>query len=92
MSKAATKEAMQALHALLAEEFTKVLREGVTTRDEEGNLVRLTPTPAQLNVIRQFLKDNDIQAAMTSKHMKGIVENLPFSDDDLPPNAVRLHN
>ena len=88
----ATKEAMQKLHALLASEFTKVLTEGVTARDEEGNIVKLTPTQAQLNVIRQFLKDNDIQAAMTSKAMKSIVDNLPFGDDDLPPNVARISN
>lgn len=87
----ASKEAMQKLHALLAEEFTKILTVGVTTKDDEGNLVVLTPTSAQLNVIRQFLKDNDIQAAMTSKAMKEIVSNLPFDESDLPPNVVSFN-
>jgi hypothetical protein len=92
VSQAASKEAMQKLHALLAEEFTKILREGVRAKDEEGNLVILTPTPAQLNVVRQFLKDNDIQAAMTSKAMKSIVDSLPFDDSDLPPNVARIQH
>lgn len=91
INKAATKDEMQELHALLAAEFADILRNGVKAKDDEGNIVRLSPSPAQLNVIRQFLKDNDVHAAMTSRAMKNIVDNLPFSDEDLPPNAVRLH-
>lgn len=91
MSQSASKEMMQALHKLLAEEFTKMLVEGVPTV-VEGEVIKLPPSSAQLNVIRQFLKDNDIQAMMTSVHMKGIVDNLPFDENDLPPNAVRLHS
>lgn len=89
---ATTKEDMNDLHQLLAKEFRNMLVNGVKARDDEGNVVTLTPSSAQLNVIRQFLKDNDIQAAMTSKHMKGIVDNLPFGDEDLPPNVARISN
>jgi hypothetical protein len=92
VNKAATKEVMQDLHALLAAEFVDILRNGIKAKDEEGNLVRLSATPAQHNVIRQFLKDNDIQAAMTSKAMKSIVDNLPFDESDLPPNVTMMSN
>lgn len=98
MSKAASKEAMEVLHALLTDEFVKILKEGVkvkvTVKDDDGNDVdsveTITPSSAQLNVIRQFLKDNNIEAAMTNPAMKDIVDNLPFDDSDLPPNAVRF--
>lgn len=90
MSKAATKETMQELHALLAKEFVSILTDGVKTVTEEGEVVFISPTPAQLNVIRQFLKDNDIQAAMTNKDMKKIVESLPFDESDLPPNVSMM--
>lgn len=46
----ASKEAMEVLHGLLADHFKKVLK------GEEP------PTSAELNVIRQFLKDNHIEA------------------------------
>lgn len=90
MSKAATKESMEELHSLLAAEFIKILRDGVKVKNEEGDIEVLTPSSAQLNVIRQFLKDNDIQAALTNPAMQGIVDSLPFDESDLPPNAVRF--
>ena len=62
MSAKATKEMMERLHRVMAEEFVKVLEEGMTTTDKDsGEIVKLTPSPAMLNVIRQFLKDNGIE-------------------------------
>jgi hypothetical protein len=70
MAKTSAKEdALGTLHRLMTEQFTLLLG-GKLTRpiyDKEGNKVgdeTLTATAAELSVIRAFLKDNEITAAM----------------------------
>ncbi|ATS93398.1 terminase small subunit [Ralstonia phage DU_RP_I] len=66
---------------------------GIPVTDKDGNLVieggrvvRLPPAPAYLNVIRQFLKDNDIQAEPAKGSSMGDLSDLPvFEDDNVVP-------
>ncbi|WP_448955731.1 hypothetical protein [Labrys neptuniae] len=62
MSKKATPDTLAALHSALAEHLTDVLNNGEEKITKEGELVRIKPQAATLNVIRQFLKDNDTDA------------------------------
>lgn len=60
----ASKKAMEALHKALADTFKDILDNGKTAIDKEtGEAVKITPDAATLGAIRQFLKDNGIEAA-----------------------------
>ena len=44
-------------------------------------------TPAHLNVVRQFLRDNNIECLGTNNEdIRALVEELPFSTDNLRTN------
>jgi len=61
MSKSAKRNALEELHKMLAETLTEDLRQA----KEDG-----IPLPAaNLNAIRQFLKDNDITADIEAEDM-----------------------
>ncbi len=63
MSKKASADTLDALHAALASHLTDVLENGEQKVDKEtGEVVRIKPQAATLNVIRQFLKDNSTEA------------------------------
>lgn len=67
LSKAAPREALAALHDALAREMAKKLADG-------------TATAADLGVIRQFLKDNGIDALPRRANGLGkLAEQLPFA-------------
>ena len=50
------------LHDMLAEELTDRLKHGEEEVTKEGEIVRVKAKASTLNVIRQFLKDNNIDA------------------------------
>lgn len=81
MSKA-SKAALEALHKALAETFKDILENGETAIDKEtGEAVKITPNASTLNAIRQFLKDNSIDAdPNTNPEMQALVNraSLPF--------------
>lgn len=70
----ANKEALVALHDALAIKFREIL---------EGDEL---PSASELSVIRQFLKDNniDVDGQIVKKPLQGIGEILPFQDPELP--------
>jgi hypothetical protein len=74
MSNPASKDALNELHALVA----KVLAERLRIGDF---------TAADVNVARQFLKDNDIQALATPgsplEGLRSVVEGLPFPNSGM---------
>lgn len=79
MSSTASKELMERLHSALATEFESILKDGVTIKDDEGKLIKVPASAATLNVIRQFLKDNGIEAhAAPGTPLGNIASNLPF--------------
>lgn len=65
----ASEEALGELHGKLASEFTKLLTGGATA--------------AELNVIRQFLKDNGINATpVAGSPLDKLKNSLPFPSAD----------
>lgn len=95
MSKA-TEHQLGDLHGILANHFTDILVNGVPMRERDkdsGEVIewRRPVTAAELNTIRQFLKDNAIEATADSKVMQGLVASLPeFNDEDAYDNVVAL--
>jgi len=71
MSKAAKKSALEELHEMLAEVMLEDLRQA----KKDG-----IPLPAaNLNAIRQFLKDNDVTASIEAEDMQQLKQE--FKDE-----------
>jgi len=65
------------LHGLLARTLTENIKSGEAT-------------PAHLNVVRQFLRDNNIEClGANNEDIKGLVEELPF--DETPSRPIRTN-
>lgn len=82
MSNAASKETLQALHA----EVAKALAEAIKNPE--------TRSAALINVARQFLKDNNIEATAVpgndlDRLSKALTDSLPFTD---PAAPFQYHN
>ena len=91
----ADSEMLGSIHTLLAEDMLKRLKEGeeVVTKDAEGKTVvtRVKPSAATLGQIRQFLKDNNIEAdKKKNKPLVNLAAALPFTteDDDEPTTGA----
>ena len=60
----ATQDILEQLHVDFTNTLAKILKEGVPVTDQESGEVHYAPPPpATLSVIRQFLKDNDLEGA-----------------------------
>ena len=79
MSKAAKKSALEELHEMLAEVMLEDLRQA----KRDG-----IPLPAaNLNAIRQFLKDNDVTASIEAEDMQQLKQE--FKDELAAKRAAR---
>src|SRR5574337_547812 len=72
------------MHEALAEHFLDILKNGeevVSINRETGEriVVRCKPSAAMMNQIRQFLKDNNVTAAASSRRMSSLLDNAPFT-------------
>jgi hypothetical protein len=73
MSKKASEEVMEELHATLAEVLANAI--GAMPKDE--------PNASLINVARQFLKDNGIDGvAVTGSALERVKDSLPSFDED----------
>ncbi len=81
---AATESKLGELHELITETYTKILRDGIPVRNEEGEIVGYdAPAPAYLAGIVKFLKDNEVYATPEgSKALQKLAESLPKFDED----------
>ncbi|QBE66830.1 hypothetical protein [Pseudoduganella lutea] len=95
MTDKATEKELGEVHGGMAD-WCKLILRGVPLMDKEGNAVLqpdgqpwlVPPSPAHLNVIRQFLKDNRIEAAsIPGLEATTGLDDLPVFDDD---NVVPL--
>jgi len=93
MSKATEKE-LSELHGVFARELKKLItkKHYKVVKDKEGEelAVEEGPSPALLNVARQFLKDNKIECDVnTYKGNKEFLqpEDLPF-DGEIDPSQL----
>jgi hypothetical protein len=97
MSKAANKTRLEELHDLLATEMTKILRNGKTVL-VDGEARTVSTDAATLSAIRQFLKDNSIEAPAGGtpaiNELAQAVTALPFGADPrdtTPGSAGKAH-
>jgi hypothetical protein len=77
---------LEQLHLDFANTLTKILKEGIPVKDEETGEVHYSPPPpATLSIIRQFLKDNNIEGIV--EEVKSLLQSgnpeldLPFSEN-----------
>lgn len=82
----ANMQAMEALHAKLAE----VLAEGLKPQIDPETGETLPPNAAILNVARQFLKDNKVEALVESNKPLQSLADLPVFDEDEFPNVKQI--
>jgi hypothetical protein len=74
-SKATPAASMELLHSLLSAEFQRMLEEAKDTGEALG--------PAALSAIRQFLRDNGIEAARDSMGtLSSLVDQAPSFDEN----------
>lgn len=89
-AKKATIDTLSELHNQLTQQFIEMLTKGVECTKEvgKGEDARLETyyrkaNSAELNVIRQMLKDNGIEADLaTSKPLQDVLDRLPFEGED----------
>lgn len=87
----ATPEELGDIHSSLAEWCALVLK-GVPLQDKEGNAVlqkdgtpyMVPPTPAHLNIIRQFLKDNRIESEESPNNPMGLLKGATSDPNVFP--------
>lgn len=76
-------KALANLFDAFAGELQKLMTNGKTVVDKEGEIVQVTPDAATLNVVRQFLKDtNTTVAPGTNPVVNDIASRLPFDGSD----------
>jgi hypothetical protein len=77
-----TDEVLSDLHAQLAVHLTHGLVHGMEVMDDSGEIKRVPVNPAYLNVVRQFLKDNKMEALPAQgSPMGNLVEALPSFEE-----------
>ena len=90
MNNRASEKELGLTHAEFAQ-WCRLILQGVPLLDKEGNAVLkedgqpwlVPPSPAHMNVIRQFLKDNSIEAAVIPMdHSEADMSDLPTFDED----------
>lgn len=87
MSKTANPDVLGDLHTRLANVLKEALQDQT---DAEGN--KIPPNAAILNVARQFLKDNKIEAMPAKGTPLGDLSDLPvFNDGDESHHSYRSH-
>ncbi len=81
--KRATIDALGELHGQLADDLMKRIKEGEVVLTKDGEVVTISCAVSTLNVARQFLRDNGIQAdPETNEKVRSLVGSLPFASDD----------
>lgn len=79
----ASDKTLSDIHEALAKELLKRVKDG---EDEvvDGEIVKVSAKPATLNVVRQFLKDNGVEARPAAGSPLGkLADSLPFTDPSL---------
>jgi len=82
-------KALASLFDNFADELAKLLKQGKTIVDKEGEIHQITPDAATFNVIRQFLKDTGTTIAPnTSEKVNTLADMLPFSGEEYAEEAT----
>jgi archaellum component FlaG (FlaF/FlaG flagellin family) len=81
-------ESLANLFDNFADELAKLLKQGKTIVDKEGEIQQVTPDAATFNVIRQFLKDTGTTIAPNSNpKVNSIADSLPFDGSEYAEDA-----
>lgn len=69
----------------MVDQCLKILKEGITATDKDGNVVMLTPSASHLAVVTKFLKDNGIDTfddtgAEPNQELIEKIRNIPDFD------------
>lgn len=75
----------------LLKELGKQLKEGRKVLTKSGEVETVSPDAATLNVVRQLLKDNGIEATEENDHLKELRNSLPFGNDDDDASPTHLN-
>ncbi len=87
--KKASEDFLGDIHGGMAE-WCKLILKGIPLLNDEGRAVldsngapyMIPPSPAHLNIIRQFLKDNKIDSPETENKVHDVTSSLPdFTDE-----------
>lgn len=78
MANKADEQSLVGLHGRLAE----VLKDALQDQYDKESGAKLPPNAAILNVARQFLKDNKIEAVPAKKTPLGELADLPVFEDE----------
>lgn len=83
---------LRRMHDLMARHLTDLLENGEIARTKQGEVVvdpdtgkplRIKPTASTLNVIRQFLKDNNVDALPADgSPLSDLLGTIPQFDDE----------
>lgn len=86
MANKADEKVLVGLHGRLAE----VLKDALQDQYDKETGAKLPPNAAILNVARQFLKDNKIEAVPAKGSPIGELSDLPiFDEGDYPPTMTQ---
>jgi hypothetical protein len=92
MTERATEKELSEVHGGLAQWCLDIMKGVPLTKDgqavlkPDGQPWLVPPSPAHLNVIRQFLKDNRIEAEAPKGSALGDLSDLPvFEDENVVP-------
>lgn len=75
--------ALEQMFNALVGELNKQLTEGRKVLTKSGDVETVSPDAATLNVIRQLLKDNGIEATEENEELAKLRDSLPFADEDV---------
>jgi hypothetical protein len=76
-----SKDKLKSIYDLFVDEMEKMLTEGKTVVAGD-DVVKVSADAATLNVIRQFLKDNNVGGApVATNPANRLVDKLPFPKD-----------
>jgi ferritin len=83
-------KAMAALFDKFAEVLKDTVENGKTVVDKEGELQSITPDAATLNVVRQFLKDQNVSVVPgTNDVVNDLAKSLPFDGSEYDEEEIR---
>lgn len=77
----ATKK-LDVMHGLVIDLFTDILKNGEEVVTDAGEVIKVKPKAATLSVIRQFLKDNKVEADPKNPAVRNLCDDLPDFDED----------
>ena len=77
----AKSKVLEDLFTGLVNELARQIKEGRQVLDKSGEVQTVSPDAATMNVVRQLLKDNGIEAPENNPDLGKLRDSLPFDTD-----------